>query len=76
MKGKMNSRIREMMVPRMTGLEERNKSYLAQRTQNLPHLKARKKTDTQTKTENDSEEEKRGKKMEKRQLNQSSTARK
>lgn len=50
------------------------KSYLAQGTQNLPHLKARKKkTDKQTKKEREEEEEE---KTEKRQLNKSSTARK
>lgn len=34
--------MREMIMPRMNGLEEKT-SYLAQGTQNLPHLKPGKK---------------------------------
>lgn len=51
--------MKEMTVPKMTGLEEGKESYLAQRAENLPHLKAGNKTDVETRTESDSEEEER-----------------
>ena len=67
---KENGRMREMIVPTVTRLEEKN-SYLAQGTQNLPHLKARRKhRDTEKHSEEkeeEEEEEERGK-----QLNKSS----
>lgn len=58
MKGNRNGRMRQMIMSQLIGLDEKKQSYLAQGTQNLPHLKARKKTGKQTRTERYSEEEK------------------
>lgn len=63
MKGNRDGRMREMTVPKMTGLQEKKK---------LPHTrdpefatpKSQRKTDIQTKTERDSEEEEREKQRE------------
>ena len=65
--------MREMIVPTVTRLEEKN-SYLAQGTQNLPHLKARRKhRDTEKHSEEKEEEkEEEEEEEERKQLNKSS----
>lgn len=51
-----DGRMKEMTVPKMTKLEEGEKSYLAQGTENLPHLKAGNKTRVQTRKKDSKEE--------------------